>query len=124
MNKNSPIDYSPVMIDKKEVVIPLNDNTSSYLNLRAGTLTGLEMPAGIDGDTISFQVSNDGQTFKDLYDESGNEVFVNVGTDRIIKLNPADFLCAKFVRICSGTSMNLTNQTAERVIGLIMRVFK
>lgn len=84
-------------------------------------LIRLDMPSGWDAAGITFQVSEDGQTYRNLYDAAGNEKALTVAASRAIYLPPLDFAGIRFIKVRSGTAGSPVNQTADRTIRLVTR---
>ena len=63
---------------------------------------------------LTFQTSEDDATYRDLYDDAGNEYTVTAAASRAIVVNPVDFYSCKFVKVRSGTSGTPVNQGASR----------
>jgi hypothetical protein len=57
-----------------------------------------------DAADMSFQVSEDGTTFFDLYRQDGTELTIEIAADRVIVLTPADFLAFQYLKVRSGTT--------------------
>lgn len=83
----------------------------------------INMPAGWDAAGLTFQVSMDGVTYINLYDKFGEYSISSsvVGASRSIILPPADFAGVRYMKVRSGTSGTPVNQTADRVISLVVR---
>ena len=78
----------------------------------------IQMPASWTTANLTFQVSLDGANYYNLYDDLGGEVTVNAAASRIIRLVPADWWAAPFLKIRSGTSGTPVNQAGDRSITL------
>ncbi len=77
----------------------------------------LDVP-GWTAAVITFQVSHDGVTFRDLYDEDAAEVNCSTfSTARVLQL-PAQLEGAAFLKIRSGTTGTPVNQGAARTLKL------
>lgn len=92
---------------------------SDDLDLGAYRLVGLSIPATFEPTTVSFLTSFDGATWNPVFDASGIEVTVSVGTNRRVALNPATFYGLKWVRIRGGTASSPTTVAADRTVRLI-----
>lgn len=112
----------PRKLDRKTVTIANGASLSGAIDLGAGTLVGIEMPAAWDAADLTFQTSSDNTAFQDYYDAAGTEVTVSADASRNIKLDAADYAGAGQLKVRSGTSDTPVNQTAERTIVLILRV--
>lgn len=87
----------------------------------ASALVGIEMPAAWTAANLTFQVSFDGDTYKDLYDKDGNEVTVTAAASRYIGLIPSLFAGIRHLKVRSGTSGTPVNQGAARTLRLVVR---
>jgi hypothetical protein len=79
------------------------------------------MPAAWTAANLTFQVSHDGATWKNLYDDEGNEVTVTAAASRMIRLYPEEWSAFKYLKIRSGTSGSPVTQAADRTIGILTR---
>jgi hypothetical protein len=83
---------------------------SAALALGNCTAARIGMPAVVTGSgttTLTFQTSHDGVTYKDFYDEYGNEYTVAAGKvtqGRSYKLPLADFASIPYLKVRLGTS--------------------
>ena len=80
---------------------------------------GLIMPAGWDAAAITFQVSNDGITFQNLYDDAAEVSVAAAGASRTIgfKYDLRNILMRwQYLKIRSGPAAGPVNQTAQRDI--------
>lgn len=103
------------------LVISSGQSLSPLLRLRPFSIAGIVMPSGWDAAALTFQVSDDdGSTFNELYDSSGNEYTVQAAASRRIIVPLADFLAVGLIKLRSGTAASAVNQTADRSIGLIL----
>ena len=96
-------------------------------NLSAGVFVGstiplrITMPAAWTAAGLTFQVSQDGTTYNNKYDQYNAEFRVEAGASRSIDLDPREWLAAPYLKIRSGTSGTPVAQAAERTIILITR---
>lgn len=74
---------------------------SNMIDLGGNVLCGLSFPATLTGTSISFQVSNDGSTFKDYYNALGQLVSVIFVSNKFIGLVPSDFAGFRFIKVVS-----------------------
>ena len=111
----------PLDVGVVKATIAINTALSPGVDLGGLHLCGIRMPAGWDAAAITLQVSNDGQTWRDLYDVNG-EVSIPVAASRHIALELARFVgIGGMVRVRSGTGSVPVNQTAARDIELVTR---
>lgn len=91
---------------------------SDAVDLTAGLLVAVQMPAAWTAAVLTFQASHDGVTFADVYDSAGAERSVAAAAGRHITLDSASF-GIRFVKIRSGTAAAAVAQGAERQLRLI-----
>ena len=98
------------------------DITRNFIDLAGSVLIGIEMPAGWDAADITVVGSADaGVTSKEVVDDGGTAVQFVVAAGRLIPVDWAAMLCVRWLRLRSGTSGTPVNQTADRLIGLVVR---
>ena len=94
------------------------------------TLAAIQMPAAWTSAKITFQVSNDGETYGNLYKKDGStehEVDVSgytaasSGVVRTVQLEPQLFFGFRYMKIRSGTAASPVSQAAERSLSLFVR---
>ena len=95
-------------------------------NLSAAVYVGntpvrITMPAAWTTANLTFQVSQDGTTFYNKYDQHNTEFEVKAAASRSIDLDPGGWLAAPYLKIRSGTSGTPVAQDAERLITLQTR---
>jgi hypothetical protein len=100
------------------------NSLSGAVALSYATPVRITMPAGWDAARLTFQVSYDGITFNDLYDEYGQEVTIEASAGRGIRLDPKILFGAMFLKVRSGIGASPVNQTASRTIVLVTRVLQ
>ncbi len=99
------------------------ESLSDALDLKGYGLTGFQMPTSWTTANLTFQVSVDGTTYQNLYDDLGNEVTVTAAASRFIRVDPALFVGFEKIKVRSGTSGSAVNQAAARSIVVQGRVF-
>jgi hypothetical protein len=87
---------------------------SSSLNLTTGSLALLMSPDAWTPANISFQISEDNVTFRDLYDGNGVEVLRPMGAARGSIIDQSLSAAALYLKIRSGPSENPVVQDADR----------
>lgn len=94
---------------------------SSAIDLSAGRLSRIAIPASWTTANLTFQTSADNSTFNDLYDSYGTEYTVTVGgASRAIVIPLADFIGVRYLKIRSGTTGTPVNQGADRILTLVL----
>lgn len=106
------ITYDTALIDVSE-----SATVSSAIQLDGVVPIGIILPAAFTGTAMKFQFSHDDVTYTALYNTSGTEVSITVGTSRWIGLDKEDFLGAKSIKLVSGST-----EAADRsIIVVLMR---
>lgn len=102
------------------VTIAASGNLSSATFI-GGRVHRLLVPT-IDAAKLSFQVSDDGTTFYDLYDgdATGAEVQIVSSTGaRAFRLSGDDWKAVQYLKVRSGLTAATTTQNAARVIKIV-----
>jgi len=79
------------------------------------------MPAAWTAADITFQVSADGSTYCNLYEEDGTEFTLTVGASYHVMISPDSLWGAHWIKVRSGTAGTPVNQAAARTITLVTR---
>ena len=108
---------------KKTATIANGASVSNALAIN-GSITRIEIPSAWTAAALTFQVSSDGSTFIDLYDEFNTEVIIAsasipTGTVRAIRLKLADWTNLLWIKLRSGTTGTPVNQGAARSIVVV-----
>jgi hypothetical protein len=107
------VDYSAT------VTIPSGQSLSAAIDLAGHILSRIEFPDAWTTAALTFQVSNDGVTWRDLYDETGEVSFSSAGANHAIQLGGSyGWWTIRYLKIRSGTSAVPVAQTADRIINL------
>lgn len=106
---------------KLQVTIANGASLSNGIDIGTKTLLAIHMPALWTAANLTFQASEDGVTYDDLYDGVGTEKTIVVGATRYIYLTPADWVGVPYLKIRSGTASVPVNQGAARSITLVTR---
>lgn len=99
---------------------------STAVDISGGVIVGLILDSAWDTNIITFQVSLDGATFVNLYDDAGNEVQVPstaaVASRAIANAGVLEKLAPwKHLKVRSGTSGSAANQTGATVVSLVVK---
>lgn len=100
------------------VTILSGASLSDAQDLQGCRLTGLRMPALWTAASLTFQVSEDGTNYLNLYNLNG-EVTYPTGASYGVSFNAEDFLSWRYVKVRSGTSGGAVAQGADRVLTLV-----
>lgn len=110
-----------------QAAIPNSGSISIGIHV-AGKLSAIQIPPAWTAAAITFQASQDGLTYYDVYDGANATTTertiasANIPTTggRFLPLDLVDWIGVNYVKIRSGTSAAPVNQGAERVIILVM----
>ena len=103
------------------VTIANGASLSPAIDLRGYEPLAIQMPAAWTAAGLSFEVSDDGIAYADLYNTSG-EYTLTVDTSRAIALsNPNELSAFKYIKVRSGTTGTPVLQGADRLIKIIAK---
>jgi hypothetical protein len=112
----------PNVLDTTTVTIANGQSLSGAADLKGlGTPVRIDMPAAWTAANLTFQVSADGVTYQDLYDDGGSEVTVTAAAGRSIFLQPAEWAHVRYLKVRSGTAAVPVNQGTDRLLTLVVR---
>ncbi len=106
----------------KTVTIASGTALTAAINLADRRPCRIEMPAAWTAAALTFQVSSDGVTFRDFYDQSGNEYSISAAAaliNRAILMTINGWIGVQYLKIRSGTSSAPVNQAAQRDLTLV-----
>jgi len=95
-------------------IIEAGQSLSNGIDCSAGTIVRLTTPRNWDLANLSFQVSNDGITYNDLYLPTTGEVIIPCGPARALNIDPTRWPSAVFLKVRSGSSKEPIVQSAQR----------
>lgn len=81
----------------------------------------LVLPSAWTAALVTFQTSVDGVTWKNLYNDNGDEVAIQADVDRHVVLSLPDLLGIRYLRMRSGTAATPVSQGQARVLTLTVR---
>lgn len=112
---------SPVraLCESETATIASGASLSAGVNLSGRVLAGIYMPASWTTADLSFQASNDGAAWFDVY-MGASEVTVVAAASTYIAIDTTAFLGVKLLKVRSGVSGAGVNQGAERVLTLML----
>ena len=108
------------------VTIATGTALSGAVSLGAKVLSAIIIPSAWTAAALTFQASENGTTWYDLYDDGGTEVSIvsgAVAASRRISLDPSAFASVSFVKVRSGVTATPVAQAADRVLTLVTRNF-
>lgn len=88
--------------------------------MRLGRIVMPTVASGWNTANLTLQTSHDGVTFNDLHEKDGTEYAIVAAAGRSIIIPLADMLSVRYLRIRSGTSTAAVNQSAARVLALVL----
>jgi len=116
MAEHDRIDYQTDRIFKYTNIKILNGQTESEaVDCRGGVLVRYLAPT-MTGTSFTFKVSDDGVTFTDYYNTSGNQVTASVGAGKTIGVIPYDFKGCQWIKFVSSSA-----EGAERLLKVYLR---
>jgi hypothetical protein len=86
----------------------------STVEVAGSEIASITVPAEWTPANLSFQVSNDGEAFADLYLADGNEVILPARAGGIIPWRSREWPAHLFIRFRSGSSWSPVPQAARR----------
>ncbi len=98
------------------VTIASSSTTSDAIDMQGYTLAAIVMPAAFTGTSLTFSVSDDGNTFYTMYNTSNTAVTAYVTQGRWYAVLPSDFAGVRYLKVISSSTEGST-----RVIKLIRR---
>lgn len=108
----------------KNAVIANGASLSAAVDCEGAPPVAIVMPAAWTAADLTFQVSADGSTYSNLYDENAStrtETTLKAAAADIIRLDPAKWGWVRYLKIRSGTAGSAVNQAAERTLQVICR---
>lgn len=99
--------------EAKTVIVADGGTKSAALDCgESGMLVGYSFPSGLDGTTLSFEVSSDGTTYQALEDESG-AISLTIAASKSYGLAyPSRFLGWRYVKFVVGEQTDALTITA------------
>ncbi len=90
----------------------------------SGKLVGIITPAAWTPASMTFQGSQDGVTYVDLYDDITERAIASAAIPtaaaRMLALSLNNWLCVNYIKVRSGPAAAAVNQAASRAIQLIL----
>ena len=103
-------------------IITTGTAISSGVDLGAGRVVRLDVPAAWTTANITFQASTDGVTYFNLHDKAGAEYIVTAAPSRSIIIPLADLEGVRYIKVRSGTAAAPVNQlTSDKTITLVLK---
>jgi len=107
------------LCEAEAATIASGASLSAGVNLSGRVLAGVYMPASWTSADLTFQASNDGSTWFNVYMDAA-EVTVAATAATYVAIDPVAFLGVKHIKVRSGASGAAVNQAADRVLTLML----
>jgi len=109
----------PIGLEQITATIASGTSLSPATGLGAKTLVGIAMPAGWDAASLTFQISIDGGTT--WLEMAAFSAGIVASASNFISVDPTYWRGLNNIKVRSGTSGAAVNQTADRVLTLLVR---
>lgn len=96
--------------NSQTVTIANGQSLSGAISLGGGLLAAVAMPSGWTAAALSFQASDDGDTYRDVHNDDGAEYTVITAASRHVAIDPSKFSGAQWIKVRSGTAGTPVNQ--------------
>ena len=106
----------PNLISRLTATIANGASLSDALTVSGRQVTVIEMPAAWTIAPITFQGSMDGANYFNIYDNTGDEVYIIVDINRRVHVDIPILSQQKYIKLRSGTSVAPVAQGAGRTI--------
>ena len=105
----------------KTVTIANGASLSSAVEIGGSIVVGIQTPDTWTAANLTLQMSSNGTTFNNVYDDAGAEKTITAAAAEYILIQPTSYLGgADAIKVRSGTSGTPVNQGAERIITLVL----
>ncbi len=116
-----PLVAQTPFLTRRTLTVASGQSLSASIDIKDQPIVAIEMPASWTTANLTFQGSNDGTTFKDVYNLDGDEYKITAAASRYIVLSPFEFQWARYIKVRSGTTGTPVSQGADRTLVLITR---
>jgi hypothetical protein len=103
-------------------VIEAGESLSDGIDVSAGPLVRITMPAGWTPANLTFAVSSDGEGYNDLYDIHGNPVTIVVRAGAAVRIPIEWSTMLGFLKVRSGTPEYPVEQKERREFAVAIEV--
>lgn len=108
-------------LNRRSVTIASGQSLTASIDIKDLPIVAIQMPSTWTAANLTFQGSNDGTNFFDVYNLEGDEYRVVAAASRYIVLSPFEFQWARYIKIRSGTTGAPVAQGGERTIVIVTR---
>lgn len=116
------VDYMAVgRILTLPATIASGQSLSSAVRLEDCAVVAVTTPSSMTGTSLTFQASNDGTTFNNLYKDDGTEYTVTCAASRHILIDPTYFMGARYLKARTGTASSPSTQSSAVCISVMGR---
>lgn len=100
--------------------IAASGTVSSVVDMGSGRLFAIVMPSVWTAANLTFQASQDGITYSNMFDSTGTEVtFTAAASQYIINAVPVEWIGVRYIKVRSGTSGTPVTQSAAAALVII-----
>lgn len=111
----------PPIIQSTTVSIASGAALSSAVDLSGTSLVAIQMPSAWTTANLTFQASDAGTTYNNVYNDAGTEYSVTAGGARYIITDPTEFIGIRYLKLRSGTAGTTVAQGAARTVTFVLR---
>ena len=111
--------FPPKITQNLSTVIAASASVSSIVDLGGASLVGIIFPATMTGSSITFNASNDGVNFYEMYSTVGGALSVIFTASAWVGIVPSDFAGVKYLQLVSNGT-----ESSSRQITLIARILE
>lgn len=111
------VEYKNTTIDSGYAISSSVSIGSPAIKGLSKSLVGVQIPTGLDSDSLTFQVSEDNSTFYNLFYEDA-ELGFKADSLRYISISPDKIKNFKYVKIRAGTSFAPDSQAVDITLRL------
>ena len=116
--------YKMYDIHTETVTIANGASLSGATSELDGRLVAVMTDSAWDTNSMTFQVSFDGSTYYNLYDDVGEYTISSVVASTCRSVNLNNFIGARYIKVRSGTSGAAVNQNGDTVVSIITFKFE
>ncbi|GGI75470.1 hypothetical protein [Deinococcus wulumuqiensis] len=109
---------TPPVSTRSVLTIPANGSLSGSTNLTGRSLIRLTIGVSWTAADLTVQLSADGVTWSDLYDEYGTPYTLKAAANRAVFITPGPLLAVNWLRLRSGLPSAPVNQTSDATVAV------
>lgn len=109
---------TPPVSTRTALTIAAGTSLSTSTNLSGRSLIRLTIGASWTAADLTVQLSADGVTWSDLYDEYGTPYTLKAAANRVVFITPGPLLAVNWLRLRSGSPSAPVNQTSDATVAV------